>query len=671
MSAFLMLIASCGMPSSWKTDWENPGSELRPLKMCHRLSLATDSLGHDFLDLLADSCGIGGVVINFSGPGYLENEEGWDYLRRSVARAAEEGLRVWIYDEAGYPSLGAGGRVLEADPTVEAKEIVYDASLPEGARCYVRESYEYTHATNNYSAARRYPDPGDPRALDLFVNMTYGGTRDNLDTLYSSVEAFFTDEPAYLGLNVGQIPEIARSRVRVEDEPDYTKKNLPMAAWTPGIDSLYLERYGEPLMAECLFSGEDETSKTVRQRYWALMGERFSGVYCGTIRNWCHENGRPSSGHFLREEVVAAQTPLYGNMLQVERGLDIPGMDMLDTDPDTWNTASTLSWLVASWPASAAILNGTRLEMTEVSEHNQYSLLGVPTTYDQMKATAACQLASGVTEFMLYYNHTIPSVDYRTLSGFKGYNDFVGRVNSIVRKAKVSRDVLLYYPSFDFQREYVPSWDALNDTYRQSDALIAIRASFVAAGAAMAMNQIPFVLADYLALSEAVLADGAINIGSGSFSTLVLPAFITLPEETASLIARFEEAGGVVVRVPEVSEGFESIVYPAAASLTGRLAPVFLPAEISEALLASIPVCEKFTPVKPEIVFGRFERDGRMIYVVVNASKTSYEGTLEGIGRGSWSVLDPDNGEISSVCVKDGLGLSMKPYQTFVLVGRR
>ena len=672
----LPLLVSCnGLPSSWKASWENPSVDCRPLKMCHNVDLEKDADGHDLIDYYADSCALGGIVVNFSGPGYLKDEAGWEHLRQTVARAHEEGLRVWIYDEAGYPSLGAGGRVLEADPAVEAKEIVYDASLPEGKQYYVRESYEYTHATNNYGAARRYPDPGSPRALQLFTDMTYNGTRDNLDTLFQYVEAFFTDEPAYLGINVGQIPEVARKNVKVVDEPDYTKKNLPMAAWTPGIDSLYLARYGSPLRVECLFGGSDEESKRVRQQYWALMGGRFSDVYCGTIRNWCHENNRPASGHFLREEIVACQTPLYGNMMQVERGLDIPGMDMLDTDPDSWNTASTLCWLAAAWPSSAAILNGTRLQMSEISEHNQYVLGKVPTTYAQMKATAACQIASGITELMLYYGVTIPSVDYRPVSGFHEYNDFVGRLNSVVREAQPERNVLLYYPAYDFQREYIPTWDALNEPSSQSPLTVAIRASFVAAGSAMAQHQIPFVLADYLALSEAAVAGGCLNIGSGSFSTVVLPASVTLPEPVAELLGSFEQAGGTVVRLPEITEGLDSIVYPAAASLDGRLAPAFVPAEVSGAITAALPGREEFIPAKPEIVFGKFIRDGHTVYVVVNASECSYDGKLCGTGKGSWTLLDPDSGLISRTRTEKfiegpGIKLTLEPYQTVVLVGR-
>ena len=86
----------------------------------------------------------------------------------------------------------------------------------------------------------------------------------------------------------------------------------------------------------------------VRQRYWELMGEHFRANYCDSLQKWCADAGTLSSGHFLSEEQIIRHTPLYGNMLLVERGLDIPGLDMLDTAPQEWNMKDC--WLIASLP---------------------------------------------------------------------------------------------------------------------------------------------------------------------------------------------------------------------------------------------------------------------------------------------------------------------------------
>ena len=55
--------------------------------------------------------GISGIVTNVSLENYLADERAWAVLGRGIKLAHEMGLRVWIYDEKGYPSGTAGGLV--------------------------------------------------------------------------------------------------------------------------------------------------------------------------------------------------------------------------------------------------------------------------------------------------------------------------------------------------------------------------------------------------------------------------------------------------------------------------------------------------------------------------------------------------------------------------------
>jgi hypothetical protein len=64
--------------------------------------------------------GIGGIAVNMGYDGYLENEEGWARFVRGVDAAVELGLRIWIYDENGYPSGSADGLALKGHPELEA-----------------------------------------------------------------------------------------------------------------------------------------------------------------------------------------------------------------------------------------------------------------------------------------------------------------------------------------------------------------------------------------------------------------------------------------------------------------------------------------------------------------------------------------------------------------------
>lgn len=81
-----------------------------------------------YLDRLM-TLGLGGIVVNHPSEGYLQTAEGWEAMRRVVAGAAARGLRVWVYDEDGYPSGAAGGLVLAAHPESEATGVSW-AWLP-------------------------------------------------------------------------------------------------------------------------------------------------------------------------------------------------------------------------------------------------------------------------------------------------------------------------------------------------------------------------------------------------------------------------------------------------------------------------------------------------------------------------------------------------------------
>jgi len=612
--AILALSCNKDLPQSWAESWQNPPMSCRPLKIQHGIPDNPEEL----LTFYRDSCGFGGVVVNYTfGPTYLQVEEDWIKFGKNIEKVDSAGLRIWIYDEMGYPSIGAGGRVLEADPSVESLEIVYDQAQN---KYWTRPSYEYTHACNNYHCLRRIPDPGSEKAVKLFTEVTHDRYKKYIKD-FSVVEAFFTDEPSYMGINLGPIPEKVRQRVPVKDEPDYNKPLLPMAVTSPGVAQEYQERFGEPLDTASLFKGDTDKDKMVRQRYWTIMGDRFANNYCGTLQKWCSNAGTISSGHFLREEKPECHVGLYGNYIDVQRGLDIPGLDMLDTDPCSWNTGDALQWLIAAYPVSAAVIDGKRLVMSEVSDHNQSVLWERPANLQEMLGTAACHLAEGVTELTLYYGANRP--------GMKLYSEFVGRINSIVRDADMVKKVLLYYPAIELQREYIPTREAVFSPNDIGGKYPEIVNGFINAGWAMTKAHIPFVIADSHALGDVNPAD---------FDVLVIPA-------------------GTQEDLPEVKEALGRFNCP----------KVYANLDCTTAdMIEAIKPVEQFAPARESISYGKFTREGHTIYVVTNCAQDNYEGTLTVGKSGKWAVLDPETGEFSERCTSNGgvLPVNLGPIKT-------
>ena len=97
-----------------------------PLKIIHNFpysSTATlDEKKNVVTNYLLDiqSRGFGGIVNNISTRNYLQNPEEHEVFAFVTDECERLGLRLWIYDEDGYPSGAAGGLTIAENPEFEA-----------------------------------------------------------------------------------------------------------------------------------------------------------------------------------------------------------------------------------------------------------------------------------------------------------------------------------------------------------------------------------------------------------------------------------------------------------------------------------------------------------------------------------------------------------------------
>jgi len=590
--------------------------------------------------LFYKNLGLGGVVCNVMFQDYMRSEPAWKALVAGVEDCRRLGMIVWIYDEAGYPSGAAGGLVLKEHPEYEAQEMAYDVSQPDPF--VLRAAYEFTHASNNYYAARRYINLIDDRAVRSFVEKTHQAYRDWLGTgIGTVVKAFFTDEPSLITVNLGQIPESARKNVPVEDPINPNVKALPAVPWVYDLPQRFHERYGEDLLAvrRSLFTGETEADRKTRRQYWSLIAELLADRYYGTIRKWCAGADVLSSGHNLWEEALMHHPTLYGNGLKALSCMDIPGLDELSSNPEA---VVKSAWMAAALPASAAILTGGRRIFTEVSDFSEKQSGTGPASVADMQATAAWHAAFGVTEFTLYYN-----IADRSAGDYRAYCAYVGRLNAVLKPAKLDPDVLLYYPVNDLWSEYKPVAEPLN-VGTQTPRAQRIVGSFMRLGQTLTQTQIPFALIDHDFLAGAsVRSDGSLMVKGHAFRALVLPEDVELPAASAKVMERFTAKGGRVMHdMPSI-----------------RLTPVVLQERIQPRY--------RLTAGSERVVLGCFIRDGRPVLVAVNVGLTAYTGALTVGKPGAWIRMEPSTGMVKPVAAgADGcLELVLGPGQAVVLVG--
>ena len=252
----------------------------------------------------------------------------------------------------------------------------------------------------------------------------------------------------------------------------------------------YQSRYHQDLLThrQSLFTGDSAEDHQVRQQFWALIADLIADRYFGQLETWCAAHGVASSGHTLVEESLIHQVAVEGNGLKALSRMQIPGLDMLSSDPEV---VIYVGWLTAGLPYSAATLTGQRRVMTEVSDFQQKQGAKQPANLAAMQATAAWQATWGVTDFTLYYG-----LQDRPQDKYQAYGDFVGRLNAILKPATQQPLVLLYYPVYDLWSEYIPVAQPLS-LDSQSERAKKIVGSFMRLGQTLQRNQIPFALIDH------------------------------------------------------------------------------------------------------------------------------------------------------------------------------
>ena len=141
--------------SRLKTILKHPGTTHRPLPILHyRFPRQPEEM--DRAIRLARENGLGGFVVSMGASEavlakwpqeqraaaalriYLEEETEeseyeWRCLRSFVEKCLNAGLEIWIYDEYTFPSGGAGGKVLEANPDYQTKALFCHTAVTEAA----------------------------------------------------------------------------------------------------------------------------------------------------------------------------------------------------------------------------------------------------------------------------------------------------------------------------------------------------------------------------------------------------------------------------------------------------------------------------------------------------------------------------------------------------------
>ena len=418
-------------------------------------------------------------------PEYL-SEEFFELCAYAIDKGASLGMNCWIYDEGGWPSGSACGKVVKDHP-------------------------EYTSGGN-------YPDLLNRKATDYFIETTHK----KYASATRNFNAVFTDEP--------KAPSNPFNKELADKyEELYGESILPYRS--------LIESKEEPT----------EDNAHILRRWYDLCSRMFCENYLLPCKKWANDNSFAFTGHLDKDHSPDGCMNGGGNfnLMRALRCFDIPGIDVIwrqlypENKVKSKDDMNAYNGFFPRYASSAAAHNGTKLVMSEI-----FGVAGPGLTYDMMRYTVGYQAVRGVNIFNLFnfplgrkgqllaqelpiFTENQPY--YRYLGQFNRYVERLSYISSLGERVC---DTALYYPVSDFQGK-------LNAEK--------IANEFDSVGRKLEDMTVDFDIVDDDVIQIAKITDnGCMHIGRAKYKHILIPKNAYIPEATQRALNVFAEQGGKV-----------------------------------------------------------------------------------------------------------------------------
>ena len=476
--------------------------------------------------------------------------EGWfKMIKTAVKEAKSRGMKVWLIDDAKYPSGFAGGKfsrerpdlkmwaLVELDEKFEVKagEEFTGREVPAGAVSAVATSkgmvnrqleivdgkisfnagvhdwtisfagYAHksgdTRAVNNLSRGKDTTnflhDHLNPAAVDQFIEWTHKAAKDALGKeAGTTVMGFRGDEPEYM----------------------YTP-------WTPAIISTFIEKKGydpTPYFASFFAPTRTEFEKRVKADYWDVWSEMFADNFFKRQADWLEANGMAHITHLNNEHQMPVNIEANGDFFRVLNRVQIPGVDVISShvgigvDNDFPKLASSVAHVYGRPRAFSETMGAIRGDLPSSKQVVNY------------------QFVRGINYFE-YNFWSSKSQTAETLAKkphAASFSDYINRTSYMFSMGVPGARVAMYYPTLSM-------WLGNNAVYWNLSNLSQM----------LLRHQVDFDYVDDDAFFE------ALTVGPGYFEnrseqkyyTLIIPPADVISKKAWAKIEEFMELGGKVL----------------------------------------------------------------------------------------------------------------------------
>lgn len=673
--------------------------------------------------------GIGGIVANVGFAHYLQSPRQWEIYRYGIQAAAKKGLVLWWYDEKGYPSGTAGGLVTRSHPEYAAlglacykievrgpRLIRFD--LPVSCCSFVwagavkdpgkadaksvfplgrfvekqgrltwrapagrwtvlylakRVMYEGTHSSANVCEFKHYVNLLDPRATEEFIRVTHEQYyRETPPIIWRRVRAVFTDEPSFMAAYIRALPERYNNKVPVVDRPLFDDRP-PAVPWINGLLNQFRRARGYDLRPKLfeLFVSESDEARYTRQEFHEFITGLYAEAFYGQILRWCRAHGIASSGHVMEEEYLAAHVEYHGSLFAAVRNMDLPGIDMLDSNPR--NILAGHGFMTAKQVSSVAHIIGAKEVHSESSDWCQRN--------EGHGATLTERIGQGNLLYVLGINQITSYWGWKEIgdAGCRTYNDYMGRLALFLRGGRHMCDVAMLYPIRSAWLNYVsgsPLPEFRIDAGRLRKRLDEISCAYADVARSLLQQQIDLDILDEQALTDARVQNGTLRVLDEAYRIVVLPPLDAMSLPVARKLIAFARAGGAVVSVGSLPKWSNS---PAnTKSLRGLLSTIFgkngagrvVPAKKLAAYLRGHGADDLVLgKPNPDILYTHRRLNGRNIYFIINNAPKKTTISPRFRVPGLFTLYRPLTGRVENVGI--GSALELPGYEGVLLQSAR
>ena len=456
------------------------------------------------------------------------SEEWFDKIKICLDKADELGMQAWAYDENGWPSGFADGKVPQKGIEYQQKHLQctiykYGNDLPENVIGIYRntdgkfskvQTAENDDIIISFTVNPYYIDIINADVITDFIKESYEKYYEKFGNRFgTSLKGFFTDEPQFA--NTQRIP------------------------WSFTLPQKFEEKYGYNLIDNLplLFNDTDE-SYAFRYDFYSLINELLTTSYFKQIYEWCDAHNCKFTGHSMLEDGIAAQMAANCGVMPSYEFMHEPGID--------W-----LMRIVAKSGITAKQLGSAAAQLNKKTMTETFAGCGWDVSLNELKGIAQSQIVHGVkticTHLQSYSTRGERKRDWPASlyiqqpwfnASFKQFSDYFTKLSALLSEAKEYSPLLVIHPIKSAYLKYNP-----NDLKGLADD----NGAFGYISTQLHANHIGFHYGDETIMKNHGKALGAtLKVGSCEYKYVLIPRMISIDDNTLKLLLEYTENGGKI-----------------------------------------------------------------------------------------------------------------------------